>query len=113
MTQENIYAYIGKDRNPRCAAEIYSAHCRTIVTSHIDVFPPHIPYSVSGSKIFGTGSNDPKGSIATQIQAVEELRKAGKLSDGDIGLLFVAGEEALPQWNLLTLVERYWNGKSQ
>jgi len=94
-------------------AEIYSVHCRTIVTSHIDVVPPHIPYSVSGSKIFGRGSNDAKGSVATQIQAVEELRKAGKLSDGDIGLLFVVGEEVLSEWDLLTLGERYRNGKSQ
>jgi acetylornithine deacetylase len=71
------------------------------VTSHIDVVPPHFPYSVSGSKIFGRGSNDAKGSVATQIQAVEELRKSGKLSDGDIGLLFVVGEEVLSTWNVL------------
>lgn len=56
--------------------------------------PPHFPYSIQGSKIYGRGSNDAKGSVATQIQAVEELRKAGKVGDGDIGLLFVVGEEA-------------------
>jgi acetylornithine deacetylase len=66
---------------------------RTIVTSHIDVVPPHIPYSISGNTIHGRGSNDAKGSVATQVQAVEELRAAGKLGDGDIGLLYVVGEE--------------------
>jgi len=66
---------------------------RTIVTSHIDCVPPHIPYSISGSTIYGRGSNDAKGSVATQIQAVEELRKAGKVGDGDVALLFVVGEE--------------------
>jgi acetylornithine deacetylase len=69
--------------------------CRTIVTSHIDVVPPHIPYSISGNTIYGRGSNDAKGSVATQIQAVEELRKSGKISDGDVGLLYVVGEEVL------------------
>ena len=69
---------------------------RTIVTSHIDVVPPHIPYSISGNTIYGRGSNDAKGSVATQIQAVEELRKAGKVSDGDVAMLFVVGEEVPP-----------------
>jgi acetylornithine deacetylase len=63
------------------------------VTSHIDVVPPHFPYSIQGSKIYGRGSNDAKGSVATQIQAVQELRKEGKVGDGDVGLLFVVGEE--------------------
>ena len=66
---------------------------RTIVTSHIDVVPPHIPYSFSGSTIYGRGSNDAKGSVATQIQAVDELRKSGQVGDGDVGLLYVVGEE--------------------
>lgn len=68
---------------------------RTIVTSHIDVVPPHIPYSISGNTIYGRGSNDAKGSVATQIQAVEELRQSGKITDGDIGLLYVVGEEVV------------------
>ena len=66
------------------------------MTSHIDVVPPHIPYSVSGNTIYGRGSNDAKGSVATQIQAVEELRKSGKISDGDVAMLFVVGEEVRP-----------------
>ena len=63
------------------------------MTSHIDVVPPHIPYSISGNTIYGRGSNDAKGSVATQIQAVEELRRSGKIGDGDVGLLYVVGEE--------------------
>jgi acetylornithine deacetylase len=65
------------------------------VTSHIDVVPPYIPYSVQGTTIYGRGSNDAKGSVATQIQAVEELRQSGKIGDGDVGLLYVVGEEVL------------------
>lgn len=92
---------------------VASANRRTIITSHIDVVPPHFPYSVSGSKIYGRGSNDAKGSVASQIQAVEELRKAGKLGDGDIGLLFVVGEEVLLPSSALTADKRNWNEKSK
>lgn len=101
-SRENIYAYIGKVRNPRYYKVLNRIDGRTIVTSHIDVDPPHIPYSISGNTIRGSGSNNAKGSVATQIQAVEELRNAGKLNDGDIGLLYVVGEEVFPLLNLLT-----------
>lgn len=36
---------------------------------------------------------DAKGSVASQIIAVEELLAAGKIEEGDIALLFVVGEE--------------------
>lgn len=36
---------------------------------------------------------DAKGSVATQITAFEELREKGKIGEGDVGLLFVVGEE--------------------
>lgn len=31
--------------------------------------------------------------MAAQVQAVEELRREGKVKEGDIGFLFVVGEE--------------------
>jgi acetylornithine deacetylase len=83
------------------------------VTSHIDVVPPYIPYSVEGSTIYGRGSNDAKGSIATQIQAVEELRQSGKISDGDVGLLYVVGEEVYFTCGRLTIGQWYRYGKSE
>lgn len=33
------------------------------------------------------------GSMASQVQAVEELRREGKIKEGDVGFLFVVGEE--------------------
>jgi acetylornithine deacetylase/succinyl-diaminopimelate desuccinylase-like protein len=107
-SRENIYAYIGKDRNPRYYEALNHIDSRTIVTSHIDVVPPHIPYSISGNTIRGRGSNDAKGSVATQIQAVEELRKTGKLGDGDIGLLYLVGEEVFLFLDLLTSGQWCW-----
>ncbi len=73
-----------------------------LVTSHIDVVPPHIPYSIDAPSLAaatratvvrGRGSVDAKGSVAAQVTAVEVLRRAGKLGAGDVLLLFVVGEE--------------------
>ncbi|KFX96771.1 hypothetical protein V490_03151 [Pseudogymnoascus sp. VKM F-3557] len=80
--RENIYAYIG------------SAHkTRTLITSHIDTVPPYWPYERRGNEIWGRGSVDAKGAVAAQIKAVEALRDSKSISEGDVGMLFVVGEE--------------------
>ncbi|KAI9818141.1 MAG: hypothetical protein M1827_000766 [Pycnora praestabilis] len=79
----NIVAYKGKTRKTR-----------TLVTSHVDTVPPYWPYEVRGEDdIWGRGSVDAKGSIAAQIQAVEDLINHDQLKEGDVSLLFVVGEE--------------------
>lgn len=78
----NVFAYIGNQRRTR-----------TLISSHIDTVPPFWPYKRKGDEIWGRGSVDAKASVATQVTAVEELRAAGKLGEGDIALLFVVGEE--------------------
>jgi acetylornithine deacetylase len=80
--RQNILAYIGKERKTR-----------VLVSSHIDTVPPFWEYERKGEEIWGRGTVDAKGSVAAQIIAVEELRKKGKLGEGDVGLLFVVGEE--------------------
>jgi acetylornithine deacetylase len=71
---------------------------KVLVTSHIDVVPPHIDYEITDCRITentmikGRGSVDAKGSVAAMIVAVEELIKAGPGME-DITLLFVVGEE--------------------
>lgn len=74
---------------------------RVLITSHIDVVPPHIPYSIdaeipgSDTRIGGRGSADAKGSVAAQIVALGQLLEAGEVSpNGDAMLLFVVGEES-------------------
>ena len=82
-TRHNVYAYLGPSRKTRL-----------LVTAHMDTVPPHIPLTIDGDIIRGRGSSDDLGPLAAQILAVEELRKEGKLKDsGDVGLLFVVGEE--------------------
>jgi acetylornithine deacetylase len=66
---------------------------RVVLNSHIDTVPPFFPYSIeeNGTKIFGRGSTDAKGSVATQTIAFLEL--LDEVKEGDVSLLFVVGEE--------------------
>lgn len=72
---------------------------KVLVTSHIDVVPPHIPYSISDEKlsrdtvIKGRGSVDAKASVAAQITAVQELLSSEAVDPEELMLLFVVGEE--------------------
>ncbi|KAM3084559.1 hypothetical protein ACMFMF_001914 [Clarireedia jacksonii] len=79
----NVFAYKGHVRNTRL-----------LITSHMDTVTPFVPYQrPDEEQICGRGSNDAKGSIASQVRAVEELYSSGNLKEGDIGLLYVVGEE--------------------
>lgn len=66
---------------------------RIVLNSHIDTVPPFFLYRVeeNGTKIFGRGSTDAKGSIASQVIAFLELSE--EINDGDVSLLFTVGEE--------------------
>lgn len=84
----NVLAWRGKHPNPK-----------VLVTSHIDVVPPHIPYGIDDGEvtkdtmITGRGSVDAKGSVAAMVTALEELLKADKVDGDKVMLLFVVGEE--------------------
>lgn len=80
--RHNVFAYVGKQRKTR-----------TLISSHIDTVPPYWPYERKADEIWGRGSVDAKGSVATQIKAVEELLEAGRIGEGDVALLYVVGEE--------------------
>jgi acetylornithine deacetylase len=81
-TRQNLLAYIGKERRTK-----------VLVSSHIDTVPPYWEYERKGEEIWGRGTVDAKGSVVAQIIAFEELRKKGTIAEGDVGLLFVVGEE--------------------
>ncbi|KAK0261797.1 hypothetical protein LTS09_003890 [Friedmanniomyces endolithicus] len=79
----NVFAWPGVARES----------AKVLVTSHIDTVPPFYPYKHHNEIISGRGSVDAKGSVATQIIAVNNLLSSGKLSPNDIALLYVVGEE--------------------
>ena len=85
----NIYAYQSGHPLPR-----------VLLTSHIDVVPPYFPYEAvpspkdpSQRRFKGRGSADAKASVAAQVTALRSLRARGAVAEGDVGLLFVVGEE--------------------
>ncbi len=81
--RRNLYAYRGENRKTRI-----------LLSSHMDTVPPFYPYEVRRQHdIWGRGSVDDKGSVATQIVALQELLDNKEVKDGDVGLLFVVGEE--------------------
>src|SRR5690242_18916622 len=60
-----------------------------IFSTHMDTVPPFIPSWEDETRVYGRGSCDAKGIIATQIAAAEKLRQEGI----HVGLLFLVGEE--------------------
>ncbi|KAJ6445145.1 acetylornithine deacetylase [Purpureocillium lavendulum] len=98
----NVVAWPG-DETRRRNGKAARAEPKVVLTSHIDVVPPHIPYSISDhgdditshTMISGRGSVDAKASVAAIITAVDDLLLAG--TDASIGddlmLLFVVDEE--------------------
>jgi acetylornithine deacetylase len=61
-----------------------------VFSTHLDCVPPFFPSRRHGDLLYGRGSCDAKGAAASQIAAVELLRRQGTTN---IGLLFVVGEE--------------------
>src|SRR3954451_16757749 len=74
----NVYATVPQQPNPT-----------VVFSTHMDTVPPIIPSSEDDQRIYGRGSCDAKGIIATQIAAAERLREEGVY----VGLLFLVGEE--------------------
>ena len=63
---------------------------RAVFSTHFDCVPPFFPSRLEGTRLYGRGSCDAKGILASQVEAVEQLRAGGVR---DVGLLFVVGEE--------------------
>jgi acetylornithine deacetylase len=64
-------------------------HPEVVLSTHMDTVPPFIPSWEDAACVYGRGSCDAKGIIATQIAAAERLRQEGIY----VGLLFLVGEE--------------------
>jgi acetylornithine deacetylase len=66
-----------------------SPHPTIVFSTHMDTVPPFITSSEDATRVYGRGSCDAKGIIASQIMAAERLRPEGLA----VGLLFLVGEE--------------------
>jgi len=61
-----------------------------VFSTHLDCVPPFFPSRLEGDTLYGRGACDAKGVAASQIAALEELRRRGVTN---VGLLLVVGEE--------------------
>jgi acetylornithine deacetylase len=61
-----------------------------VLSSHLDVVPPHLPFREDDEWLHGRGSCDAKGIVATMVAAAQAVRDQGERR---VGLLFVVGEE--------------------
>ena len=73
----NVYAWIASETP------------ELVFSTHMDTVPPFFPSREDAGFLYGRGSCDAKGIIASQIAAADRLRAAGR----SVGLLFVVGEE--------------------
>jgi acetylornithine deacetylase len=60
-----------------------------VLSTHMDTVPPFFGCTEDDEFLYGRGTCDAKGIIATQVAAADRLREAGV----KVGLLFVVGEE--------------------
>ena len=74
----NVFAVLPEQPRPQ-----------VVFSTHMDTVPPFISSSEDASRVYGRGSCDAKGIIASQVEAAERLRLEGI----HVGLLFVVGEE--------------------
>ncbi len=61
-----------------------------VLSTHMDTVPPFIASREDSENIWGRGSCDTKGIIASMLTATQEMLRAG---ERNFGLLFVVGEE--------------------
>lgn len=59
------------------------------LSTHFDTVPPYFGSSEDDTYVYGRGSCDAKGILASQVAAAEKLHKNGT----PVGLLYVVGEE--------------------
>lgn len=79
----------GTDVRFNVYARMPGADPRITLSTHFDTVPPYFDSSEDDTWVYGRGSCDAKGILASQVAAAEKLHKGGV----PVGLLYVVGEE--------------------
>lgn len=66
---------------------------RLVLNTHLDTVPPFIPPREDADNIYGRGSNETKGQLASIITAANTLAEKNPAVAEQMILLFVVGEE--------------------
>ncbi|CAD5209816.1 unnamed protein product [Bursaphelenchus xylophilus] len=64
-----------------------------LLNTHMDTVPPYTHHRIGDECIYGRGSNDAKGQIASMIFALRTLKKESPELSKQVALLLVVGEE--------------------
>ncbi|KAL2114885.1 hypothetical protein VTJ04DRAFT_10548 [Mycothermus thermophilus] len=108
-TRYNVLAWSGSPHSQTIDTPAFLKN-RVLLTSHIDVVPPFLPYTLNrttippykpipypilsrSTLIGGRGSVDAKASVAAQVVALTDLLRKGEINPEHVALLFVVGEE--------------------
>jgi acetylornithine deacetylase len=77
-------------QGPRRNLYAASGKADVVFSTHLDCVPPFFPSRLDDGTLYGRGACDAKGAAASQIAAMERLRREGRTN---VGLLLVVGEE--------------------
>ena len=90
--RERGYSVLEQPLEPKPRINVIAAvgEPEVVFSTHFDCVPPFFPSRIENGRLYGRGSCDAKGILATQVAAAERLRAKGETR---VGLVFVAGEE--------------------
>ncbi len=90
LTERGLNSGTADGASGHHAADAAPASLPVVFGSHLDTVPPFLPAREDAEFIYGRGSCDAKGIVASQIMAAEKLISQGVRN---FGLLFLVGEE--------------------
>ena len=90
LVQLGAHVYLEEAEPDRPNVQAFWGEPEVVLSTHTDTVPPFFPSEEDEEFIYGRGACDAKGIIAAQVEAVVRLLEEGV---GDLGLLFVVGEE--------------------
>ncbi len=92
MTQRGFRTHI--DAAGNAIGEIGDGPLHVVMLGHIDTVPGEVPVRIEGDDLYGRGSADAKGPLATFVAATADAAATGKLRGVRVTVIGATGEEA-------------------
>lgn len=92
MTQRGFRAHV--DAAGNAIGEIGDGPRHIVMLGHIDTVPGEVPVRIEGDDLYGRGSADAKGPLATFVAATADAATTGKLAGLRVTVIGATGEEA-------------------
>lgn len=92
MTQRGFRTHV--DAVGNAIGEIGDGPRHVVMLGHIDTVPGEIPVRIEGDDLYGRGSADAKGPLATFVAATSDAAASGRLAGLRVTVIGATGEEA-------------------